>query len=752
MLHTLAAAAKDKEGKSIRGCLLLVRFEGDSAPKTEKFGIGGNNAEWMAKRAIAWAANPNLNLYAPWAILRADLEANKKGAEADVVAVLALVGDLDADTGKAGGPLPLDAPYILETSAGNFQPIFPLATALAPQDAKPLAVALADVLRCDARTKDISGIWRIPGTLNWPTKNKLERGRPAEPRLVKVSTPWTGDLIAPETLRNALPKKAKSAASEQQHEPKNVTELFKSLSAVERKALAASAYQGEDQNETAASFASRMRADGLSDTEIKALIEAFPQGLGERYVSRGKDLEGDLRRMREKWEQDVAATLFDPWDRYSVPAFPLEVLPATLTDFVKSESAVIGCDPSALAMTALVAVSAALDHRFALKMMRNGNWWASPRLWVLLVGDPSRKKTPAINAATRAAGGDPKDGPAPPPRFVVFDSTVEKLGEILARYDRGLLVKRDEFAGFLGAMERYGSGKGASADRAFWLTAFDGGPYTVDRINRGETLIRNLSVSLVGGIQPERLAELRGLTSDGLLQRFLPLMMSAPTFASDACTNSAAYHLLVRKLLWREPRRFTLSDAALGAMEELRRHLHDLETSAGGLAEGFQAFLGKLAGYAGSLALILHMVAESASEPKVSAETVRRVSVLIRDFLLPHAFEFYRANERASAGDRLQRLASWILTSGKSRLVPSDFTANVMDLRGLGLWDLNQRLSPLVAGGWLTSNDAGPVARSWRVAPGVVERFKQQAATEEQRKARIAELMNSPRRKANEAG
>jgi hypothetical protein len=466
MLHERAADAKEKGGESVEGRLVLVRFEGETgAPKTERFKIGDH--ENMVKAAIAWAGNPNLNLYAPWAILRPDLEANKKGAETDVIRVLAFVGDLDADTGKAGGPLPVDAPYILETSAGNFQPVFPLATALLPNEAKPLAIALADAVGCDHRTKDISGIWRIPGTLNWPTKTKLGRGRSPEPQLVKVSTPWTGELIVPEKLAEALPKKAKSAANEQQHQPKTVSDLFKSLSAVEKKALAASAYQGEDQNETAASFASRMRARGLTDPEIQVLIQAFPSGLGERYASRGKDLEADLRRMRAKWEEETATTLFDPWDRYSVPTFPLEVLPASVADFVKSDSAVIGCDPSALAMTALVAISAALDHRFALKMMRNGSWWASPRLWVLLVGDPSRKKTPAINSATRelevqqnalreeyegrkklhlAAGGDPKDGPAPPPRFVVFDSTVEKLGEMLARYDRGLLVKRDEFA------------------------------------------------------------------------------------------------------------------------------------------------------------------------------------------------------------------------------------------------------------------------------------------------------------------
>jgi hypothetical protein len=49
------------------------------------------------------------------------------------------------------------------------------------------------------------------------------------------------------------------------------------------------------------------------------------------------------------------------------------VLAEPVRDYVTSQSVVIGCDPSALAMAALTAISGALDHRFAVKMMRNGS-------------------------------------------------------------------------------------------------------------------------------------------------------------------------------------------------------------------------------------------------------------------------------------------------------------------------------------------------------------------------------------------
>jgi Protein of unknown function (DUF3987)/Bifunctional DNA primase/polymerase, N-terminal/Primase C terminal 2 (PriCT-2) len=468
--------------------------------------------------------------------------------------------------------------------------------------------------------------------------------------------------------------------------------------------------------------------------------------------------------------EPLPTDLFDPWQRYIAPAFPLDVLPPILKHFVAAESALIGCDRGALAMSALAAVSGALDHRFALKLMRHGNWWASPRLWVLLVGDPSVKKTPIINCATSeldrphasawqkyqddkaayvAAGGDEKNFKAPPAKSVVYDTTIEKLGIILSKQDRGVLIKRDEISGWIGSMEKYSSGgRGSAVDRAFWLKAFDGGPYTVDRVSRPDLLIPNLSVSIVGGIQPGRLAELHGLTSDGLLQRFLPVLVSASTFPDDAPTTIYAerYGQLLVHLTGLSPQKLQLSVDALGPMEALRQSLFDLEQHASGMTDGFQGFVGKLAGYAGGLALNLAMAADPRRPigSPISAAVVEDVACLIKQYLLPHAFEFYSSG--ASGGERLRVLASYILTSGKQRIVPSDLTTNVRDFRGLGLWDVNQRLSPLVAGGWLAPADAAPVARVWNVNPQVYSVFAERARDEERRKAAVAALMNSPRR------
>lgn len=278
-------------------------------------------------------------------------------------------------------------------------------------------------------------------------------------------------------------------------------------------------------------------------------------------------------------------SVFDPWQSFIVPSFPLDVLPEDVQQFVLTQSRVIGCDPSALAMCVLANASAAIDHRTTLRMMKYGNWHVSPRLWVLLVGEPSDKKTPAFSAATHHLVAvdnarwkawdaaceqerklDPKADPPPKPaRLWTADTTVEACGDILTRQDRGILIRRDEIAGWIGSMERYASKGGTgSADRAFWLQAFDGGPFIIDRIKRGSGRIENLSVSILGGIQPACLGELDGLTSDGLLQRFVPVLMRHPTEPIDEPIGEPweAHRRLIETLVNATPATVLLTDTA----------------------------------------------------------------------------------------------------------------------------------------------------------------------------------------------
>jgi Protein of unknown function (DUF3987)/Bifunctional DNA primase/polymerase, N-terminal len=361
---------------------------------------------------------------------------------------------------------------------------------------------------------------------------------------------------------------------------KDVDEADRSSAPADWQFLIDNILAGRALHDSLRDLAAKMIKSGMNAgavvNSLRAIINNSQAPRDERFKERYDDIPQLVRSAQgliEAAAQPESTTdgpLFDPWEKYIVPVFPLDVLPPVAQDYVAAQSTVMGCCASGLAMSVLATFSGALHHGFAVKMMRNGAWYERPRLWVLLVADPAQRKTPIINSVTAPLAhyethlrvkyeADLRDfemaleqmgegtakprKPDSPPRYIVWDTTVEKLGELLARSPKGLLVKSDEISGWLGNMERYNAGR---SDRGFWLCAYDGGPHSIDRIRRGEMFIKNLSVSLLGGIQPARLAELQGLTSDGLLQRFVPVMMGSANLPQDSPSDDEKYSVLVR--------------------------------------------------------------------------------------------------------------------------------------------------------------------------------------------------------------
>jgi hypothetical protein len=142
-----------------------------------------------------------------------------------------------------------------------------------------------------------------------------------------------------------------------------------------------------------------------------------------------------------------------------------------------------------------------IAHKVARKLTEKGE------------NEAARKRLAEVN------GDDEHETPAP--RLVVNDATVEKLGELLNENPNGLLLVRDELAGFLARIES----EEYQSDRAFYLEAYNGdGRFIYDRIGRGTIAIAKCTLSVVGGVQPSRLAPIirgavSGQNNDGLVQR-----------------------------------------------------------------------------------------------------------------------------------------------------------------------------------------------------------------------------------------
>jgi hypothetical protein len=194
------------ERAKVPGKLVLAIY-GENPDTREKFAevrhfeIGDHAG--MTAAAMEFDGVPNRNVYAPTAIMRPDLEAARKGGEGDIVSVLALVIDGDADKDKDRPTAPLLADYIVETSAGNIQEFLFLDRPLPPVEAKPLARALQRATKAEF-ADDLSHVWRVPGALNWPNAEKVhKRSRSREPQPLRICKHWDKWTIVSE-LRTAL--------------------------------------------------------------------------------------------------------------------------------------------------------------------------------------------------------------------------------------------------------------------------------------------------------------------------------------------------------------------------------------------------------------------------------------------------------------------------------------------------------------------------------------------------------------------
>jgi hypothetical protein len=537
--------------------------------------------------------------------------------------------------------------------------------------------------------------------------------------------------------------------------------------------------RGEEFHPILAPLASSFAAHALPQHTTRRVLDALldntvttdPARLRRRDVEKGK-LAATVRSAYDKFDaMPGSGTIFDPWQEFIVPPFPIDVLPGVVGEFVTKKSADIGVDVSGMAMSTLAACSGVIHHCSRINLKHHGTWWMHPNIWVLLVAQSSWKKTPAVDEAVepirqfqadiqhaykaekqvyeqeKKAGNKNAQEPEPPVRNMINNTTIEKLADLLSRTNRGILVVRDELAGWIGGMDKYNaSGRDRSSDRAFWLESWNGGPQTYDRVLRGEIFIPNLSTSFLGGIQPKKLAQLQGLTDDGLLQRFVPILMQAPSAPADIDCKQAkeAYHTLIRELIKLPDQNLRVTPTAIDVMAELQQHLFKLEQVGGALPDGFEGFVGKLAGIAGALVIILHLINEPAKAVKnfVGGTVVENVRRLVMNFLLPHAYEFYCL--QTGENDRLRKLAGYILLSGLERLRLADLTTNVRDCRGKSVREVNEKVSPLVAGGWLAPSDPGPLCRSWIVnRRGIDQQFATRMTSVRQSRGAFAQLIRA---------
>lgn len=367
------------------------------------------------------------------------------------------------------------------------------------------------------------------------------------------------------------------------------------------------------------------------------------------------------------------------------PDLPLDLLPPMIRQRAEEVSQSIGCDPIVPFLAGMAAVCAVADAQSRLELLPG--FEVPPLAWFATIGDPADKKTPgsapmfqvlseiekddlprfkkamhdwegieAMHASSKKAyldfaassdallnmEGAPVVTELPsqpqPLRLIVSDVTSQKLVRQCADRPRGLLCYLDEMNGWLTKLTDPRSGE----DRSAWVRAYEAKRYEMDRVGAGSIIADNFAVAIYGNIQPNVLRHaLPSLSSDGLIQRFLPVMLRKSTNKRgepipEYLTNKATWDLQLRLIYSLPTMKYTLSP---GAYEAFRQFQTDYESQKqdewlAGSPSAYMTAYGKIEGLTGRLMFLFHLI-ENPFSTVVSAELAQRTIDFIKIFVIP---------------------------------------------------------------------------------------------------------------------
>lgn len=399
-----------------------------------------------------------------------------------------------------------------------------------------------------------------------------------------------------------------------------------------------------------------------------------------------------------------------------IPAFPLNVLSPEWQRWA-NDTADAGGAPVDYVVQALFGAIAALCGSGVMARVSQG--WAEPLvLWQALVGWPSSGKSPALAAVRRllaevedlrrADDGTKRnrhlaraeearliadqwrercaaavaEGTTPPPRpleaiydeafvptqIVVADATLEAMADVVAGNPRGVVLWRDELTAWLANLGRYANG---GSDRAHWLEAWAAAGITVNRRSRSQPLhVRKFPVSVIGSIQPDRIAEALSGGDDGMAARFLYAWPDLAPYRSlgdrpIADDDGALARLQVVAGLGgtvEHPIYLSLDPEAFALFDDFMRELHRGAREFDRLENGW---IGKGRGTIVRLAGVLTLLAWSEQEPGTPPQPIGRDALsgaieLWNGYFWPHARTVFNRAGRTERDRDARKVLRWL--------------------------------------------------------------------------------------------
>ena len=317
------------------------------------------------------------------------------------------------------------------------------------------------------------------------------------------------------------------------------------------------------------------------------------------------------------------------------------------------------------------------------------------------------------------------------PRLYVSDATVERLAMLLQGRPRGVQLIADELAGLFLNMSRYNGGQ----DREFWLEAWNGKYFVVERMGRPPVEVQHLLIPITGGFQPDKLVRSFDGDDDGLYARFLFGWPQEPTYkplSGDATEDDPEIINAFSRLIDLPDgedgtfvsKRIKLSADALDRFEQFRQFLHKGKDSLDGREREWWAKGNThVLRLAGTLAY-LDWAWKGGKEPtEVAGKFMAAAMIMWREYFWPHSRAALRQSGLSDRHRDARRILRWIKSSTKTEVSLKDIRRDALGQK-LDADQTTALMERLVKAGWLRVKPPddpkpGRPTLRWKVNPAI---------------------------------
>jgi hypothetical protein len=505
----------------------------------------------------------------------------------------------------------------------------------------------------------------------------------------------------------------------------------------------------------------------LSDLSDLSGTGGAKQRTGHEQQARGRKAETGT------WDEPDWALLDDR--RGELPDFPVEVLPASLRGWLLRAARGAGVTPAHVAVPLLGVASSLIGTARRVRASRS---WSEPlTMWMAVVGFSGTGKTPGLDVTRRVlsmiergrkqkiaelqrehetraqkAKAERKKWekavaeaveaqlPAPPkpasasepgpfvaPRLCLSDSTIERLAVLLEARPQGMTFVADELARLFLNMKRYSNGQ----DNEFWLEAWNGKNFVVERQGRPPVVLDYLLVGVTGGFQPDKLARAFEGDDDGMYARFCFAWPEEPAHMplSNEVTEiePEIQNALTRIINFPAeadgvfaPRTVDLSAEATATFETFRAFLAQAKAQLDGREREWVAKGGThVLRLSGTLAYLDWAMLGGPEPQAIDEQYVAAAVRLWRDYFWPHSRAALRQLGLTEKHTNARRALCWIRTAQKAEVSLLDVRREALGRR-IDAEQTRSLLDGLVRAGWLklvTTKTGGRAIHRWRVNP-----------------------------------